>query len=177
MREGLTSIEQRNLVGIFDEAWKDHLYAMDMLKGGIGLQAFAEKDPRIAYKREGFRYFTQMMQRIRDRITKQIFKLDVGVEPKTPKSNYNTTQAKHEVSDSYDVAQNVRDTAATVSANPTSDEQASGQGDSAAATATIVRSLPKLGRNDTCPKGSGEKYKRCCGKYREDGICDGSGMK
>jgi preprotein translocase subunit SecA len=177
IREGLTSIEQRNLVGIFDEAWKDHLYAMDMLKGGIGLQAFAEKDPRIAYKREGFRYFNQMMQRIRDRITKQIFKLDVGVEPKKPKSNYNTTQEKFEVSDSYDVAENVRETAATVASNPTTDEQAMGQGDTAGATATIVRSLPKLGRNDTCPKGSGEKYKRCCGKYREDGVCDGSGMK
>ena len=40
---------------------------MDMLKGGIGLQAFAEKDPRIAYKREGFRYFNEMMQRLEDR--------------------------------------------------------------------------------------------------------------
>ncbi len=47
LRQELTDLEQFVLIQIFDQSWKDHLYAMDMLKSGIGLQAFAEKDPRI----------------------------------------------------------------------------------------------------------------------------------
>ena len=74
----LTSLEQYVLVSIFDESWKNHLYAMDMLKGGIGLQAFAEKDPRVAYKREGYRYFNEMMMGIRDKVTNIIFRVNTN---------------------------------------------------------------------------------------------------
>ena len=65
------------LINIFDQAWKDHLYAMDVLKGGIGMQAFAERDPRVAYKREGYRYFRQMMEETRDKVTDLIFRVRV----------------------------------------------------------------------------------------------------
>src|SRR5688500_10644172 len=51
LRKELTDLEQFVLIQIFDQSWKDHLYAMDQLKGGIGLQAFAEKDPRVLYQK------------------------------------------------------------------------------------------------------------------------------
>ena len=55
LRQELTDLEQFVLIQIFDQSWKDHLFAMDMLKSGIGLQAFAERDPRVLYKKEGYR--------------------------------------------------------------------------------------------------------------------------
>jgi preprotein translocase subunit SecA len=53
LRQELSSLEQFILIQIFDDTWKNHLYAMDMLKSGIGLVGFAEKDPRVVYKKEG----------------------------------------------------------------------------------------------------------------------------
>ena len=174
----LTSLEQYVLITIFDQSWKDHLYAMDMLKGGIGLQSFAEKDPRVAYKREGFRYFKEMMMNIRDKVTGMIFRVYVGGQQKQrPASNYNTTRATHDSGDNYGIADNARETAALVGDADTNrgPEAEAAVAEGGAAVATITRSLPKLGRNDTCPHGTGQKYKRCCGKFRDDGVCDGSG--
>ncbi len=74
MRKELTDLEQFVLIQIFDQSWKDHLYAMDILKSGVGLMGFAEKDPRIVYKKEGFDYFQQMMRGIRDKVTDLIFR-------------------------------------------------------------------------------------------------------
>ena len=95
VRKELTDLEQFVLINIFDQAWKDHLYAMDMLKGGIGLQAFAEKDPRVAYKREGFRYFQQMMEGVRDRVTDLIFRVRVAGAAPQARSAYGQTVAVH----------------------------------------------------------------------------------
>ena len=95
LRKELTDLEQFVLINIFDQAWKDHLYAMDMLKGGIGLQAFAEQDPRIQYKREGYRYFQQMMEGVRDRVTDLIFRVRVSGAAPQARSAYGQTVATH----------------------------------------------------------------------------------
>ncbi|MDB5327194.1 MAG: preprotein translocase subunit SecA [Phycisphaerales bacterium] len=160
LRGELTQLEQYVLITIFDQAWKDHLYAMDVLKGSIGLQGFAEKDPKVAFKREGYKYFEQMLEGIRDKVTDLIFRVRVegGQEP-VAKSNYTVTAAQHQVSDAYGVADNIAETAAAVGDNPTPDQA----DESAAVTKTIVRETPKVGRNDPCPCGSGKKYKNCHG--------------
>ena len=95
IRKELTDLEQFVLINIFDQAWKDHLYAMDILKGGIGLQSFAERDPRIAYKREGYRYFRQMMENVRDRVTDLIFRVKVAGPAPQVRSAYQETAASH----------------------------------------------------------------------------------
>ncbi|MEM6313491.1 MAG: hypothetical protein AAF743_05365, partial [Planctomycetota bacterium] len=77
-RMELTSLEQYVLISIYDQTWKDHLLAMDMLKGSIGLQAFAERDPRVAFKREGMKYFEEFQKSIRDKVTDLIFRVKVG---------------------------------------------------------------------------------------------------
>ncbi|MEM1012242.1 MAG: hypothetical protein AAGI46_08475 [Planctomycetota bacterium] len=106
IRKELTDLEQFVLINIFDQAWKDHLYAMDVLKGGIGMQAFAERDPRIAYKREGFRYFRQMMEEVRDRVTNLIFRVQVqGRAAPQAQDAYGETKASHaEVDDNAALA-------------------------------------------------------------------------
>jgi len=160
LRGELTQLEQFVLIQIFDQSWKDHLYAMDMLKAGIGLQAFAEKDPRILYKKEGFRYFEEMMAGVRDKVTDLIFKARV-VGQTQAKSAYKETAAVHQTEQAYGVGETVaaggegRSDMAEASSRP--------QGEAATKVKTIVNEEPKVGRNDLCPCGSGKKYKKCHG--------------
>ena len=90
----LTDLEQFVLIQIFDQSWKDHLYAMDVLKAGIGLLAFAEQDPRVQYKKEGFRYFQEMMASVRDKVTDLIFRARV-VGATQARNAYRETAAVH----------------------------------------------------------------------------------
>ena len=146
LRQELTDLEQFILIQIFDQSWKDHLYAMDMLKSGIGLQAFAERDPRVLYKKEGFQYFEQMMSGIRDKVTDLIFRARIIGQAET-RSAYNVTAATHKETDSYGVAENLQDIAPE--ALQGGDGEAQGDGETATAVKTIVREAPKVGRNDT----------------------------
>ncbi|MBT8486563.1 MAG: preprotein translocase subunit SecA, partial [Phycisphaerae bacterium] len=74
LRAELTQFERWVLLQILDQAWKDHLYAIDQLKESIGLRSFSQRDPRIEFKREGARLFEEMQQSIRDKVTDLIFK-------------------------------------------------------------------------------------------------------
>jgi hypothetical protein len=166
-RRELTELEQFVLIQIFDQSWKDHLFAMDILKSGIGLQGFAERDPRIAYKKEGFRYFKEMMAGIRDKVTDLIFRARISTAPAPRRSIYRETAAVHDTDQQYGVSENLRrDQEAGVGPPPGGGEmqaasnQPQGEG---ARVKTIVREAPKVGRNDPCPCGSGKKYKKCCG--------------
>jgi len=166
IRKELTDLEQFVLIQIFDQSWKDHLYAMDQLKGGIGLQAFAERDPRVLYKKEGYAFFQQMMAGVRDKVTDLTFRARV-VGQTQARSAYNVTAATHADTGGYGVSENIRQTAdqgvpvaAGNSEMGEAAEQPQGEG---AKVKTIVRNQPKVGRNDDCPCGSGKKYKKCCG--------------
>jgi preprotein translocase subunit SecA len=165
LRTELTDLEQFVLIQIFDQTWKDHLYAMDMLKAGIGLLAFAEQDPRIQYKKEGFRFFQEMLSSVRDKVTDLIFRARVVGAAET-KSAYKETSAVHESAGGYGVKENVAATAAAL--GPVGEaggemQQAAERTQGTTAVKPIVRDAPKVGRNDLCPCGSGKKYKKCCG--------------
>jgi preprotein translocase subunit SecA len=162
LRSELTDLEQFVLVQIFDQSWKDHLYAMDVLKAGIGLLAFAEQDPRVQYKKEGYRYFEEMMAAVRDKVTDLIFRARV-VGAAQARNAYKETAAVHEAPTGYGVAENVAagaDKAQPAGEMQEASEQTQGEG---AKVKTIVREAPKVGRNDPCPCGSGKKYKKCHG--------------
>ena len=166
LRRELTELEQFVLIQIFDPAWKDHLYAMDMLKSGIGLQSFAEQDPRVLYKKEGFDFFKQMNAGIRDKVTDQIFRAKLmgageggdvggtGAATRRRRAAYRVTGTSHATAAGYGVSETVATSAAT-----------DGESGTAVATAAkpITRDQPKVGRNDPCPCGSGKKYKKCHG--------------
>ncbi|MGH7215351.1 MAG: SEC-C metal-binding domain-containing protein, partial [Tepidisphaeraceae bacterium] len=165
LRKELTDLEQFVLIQIFDQSWKDHLYAMDMLKGGIGLQAFAERDPRVLYKKEGYRYFEEMMSGIRDKVTDLIFRARVvGAAESQRKSAYRETKATHQTEQAYGVGETVRNDPAAVSVGAGEMQAAADrpQGE-AVKVRQVVRDAPKVGRNDPCPCGSGKKYKKCHG--------------
>ena len=162
LRYELTQLERYVLLTTFDAVWKDHMYAMDLLRHGIGLRGYAERDPKIEYKREGTRMFNEMMGNIRERVTDLIFKVQVRVPPQEAQetqrsggmaySNMQTTKADA--------------TGAGFSAASEDQEAAMRRQGEGATPQTIRRETPKVGRNDPCPCGSGKKYKQCCGKNR-----------
>jgi len=150
LRREMTELERFVLLQIYDGAWKDHLLAMDHLRGGIGLRAHAEQDPRVAYKREGARQFEEMHEGVRDKVTDMIFKVRLA--------------AGEEVSNVYQISSMVHEQLSGYDHLAQSMEAQRQQAGEMTKVETIRRDLPKVGRNDPCPCGSGRKYKKCCGK-------------
>jgi preprotein translocase subunit SecA len=122
---------------------------MDHLKSSIWMQSLAQKDPKIEYKREGFREFENMLDSIEDKVTDTIFK--VRLEAGTQRRNvYQVSSTEHNRVDQFAAAEKQRAAAQAPQAERKVKQ--------------IKRKTPKVGRNDPCPCGSGKKYKKCCGK-------------
>lgn len=151
LRSELSNLEKYVLVQVYDSMWKDHLYVMDHLKSEIHFRAYAEKDPKIEYKREGFRMFNEMLDNIEDRVTDIIFKvhLEAGAQAR---SVWNVSQTAHDEVGQFAMAERQR-----AAAQAPGGEQRVKQ---------IKLEQPKVGRNAPCPCGSGRKYKKCCGAGR-----------
>ncbi len=150
LRIELSELEKYVLLQFYDSAWKDHLYAMDHMKESIFMRAYAEKDPKIEYKQEGFRMFSEMLDLIEDKVTDTIFKvrLEAGTRAR---SVWGSGQTQHEEVSQFEMAEQQRAAAQAPQGEATKVKQ-------------IVLDQPKTGRNDPCPCGSGKKYKKCCGK-------------
>ena len=146
-------LERMVYLQVIDSKWKDHLYAMDYLREGIGLRAYGQRDPLIEYKREAFEMFAQMIAGIEEDALELVFKL----EPARP-------ERLHGVFSS--TAQELVHPEFTPRSMP--DEGLSQELPSAPANPfpkpSPQVSGPKVGRNDPCPCGSGRKYKKCHGK-------------
>jgi preprotein translocase subunit SecA len=153
LRYELTQLERHVLLSTLDAAWKDHMYAMDLLRSGIGLRGYAERDPKIEYKREGTRMFNEMLANMRERVTDVIFKVQVAIEPEAAGRGiaYSNVQTQH--ADATGAGFSAADQEAAMRKQGEAGQQQ-----------TIRRETPKVGRNDPCPCGSGKKYKQCCGK-------------
>jgi preprotein translocase subunit SecA len=149
LRKELSDLEKYVLVQIYDSTWKDHLYSMDHLKESIFLRAFAEKDPKVEYKHEGFRMFNEMLEIIEDRVTDTIFKVRLDPGSRT-RSVWNVSQTQHDEVSQFSMTERQR-AAATAPQGRVKVKQ-------------IKLAQPKVGRNQPCPCGSGKKYKKCCGK-------------
>ncbi|MHC4211854.1 MAG: preprotein translocase subunit SecA [Planctomycetota bacterium] len=148
LRSELSDLEKYVLLQIYDSAWKDHLYTMDHLKESIWTRSFAEKDPKIEYKREGFRMFNDMLGSIEDRVTDIIFKVRLEAGART-RSVWNVSQTAHDQVGQFAMAERQRAAAQA----PQGEVKAK----------QIKLEQPKVGRNDPCPCGSGKKYKKCHG--------------
>ncbi|PIQ84876.1 MAG: preprotein translocase subunit SecA [Candidatus Omnitrophica bacterium CG11_big_fil_rev_8_21_14_0_20_43_6] len=152
-QELLRNLERMVFLQIIDSKWKDHLYAMDSLREGIGLRAYGQRDPLIEYKREAFGMFGQMIGAIEEDSVQTIYKLEAvrperfrGVFSSLPKELSHPELAKFPDS---------------------APAEGAGQSIEAAPKHTVglVQShQPKVGRNEPCPCGSGKKYKKCCGE-------------
>jgi len=149
LRAELSDLEKYVLLQVYDSTWKDHLYAMDHLKGSIWMRSWAEKDPKTEYKREGSRMFEEMLDAIEDRVTDIIFKVHLEAGARA-RSVWTVSQTSHDEVSQFAMAEQQRAAAQAP------------QGE--VVVKQIKLEVPKVGRNDPCPCGSGKKYKKCCGK-------------
>jgi preprotein translocase subunit SecA len=148
------------MLQVVDTQWKDHLYAMDHLKEGIGLRGYGQRDPLIEYKKESFTMFEAMWDRIEEEIVRILFLLqpvrepsmDLRPAPRPLRLTFNDPAA----------TPSALDTPRAVAPTGVGPRRES-QGGVDAAVKTVRRAAEKVGRNDPCPCGSGKKYKKCCG--------------
>jgi preprotein translocase subunit SecA len=153
-QELLRHLERMVFLQVIDSKWKDHLYAMDNLKEGIGLRAYGQRDPLIEYKREAFDYFSAMVSGIEEEVVEAIFKLQ-PVRPERFRGVFNVSAQEfvHPEAAKFEGPRNqdaYEDTQSALGKNPSVPPQSTQD--------------PKVGRNDPCPCGSGKKYKKCCAR-------------
>jgi len=141
----MRNIEKDILLRVIDSKWIDHLHNIDMLRDGIGLRAYGQKDPLIEYKKEAYELFNNMMYEIQGETVKHIFRTKFGVE---------IVNMQDESVIETDLAR------AAEQFHPKEDSF----GEVEEAIRQPERNDNKIGRNDSCPCGSGKKYKNCCGK-------------
>ncbi|HUT42844.1 MAG TPA: preprotein translocase subunit SecA [Desulfobacterales bacterium] len=132
--EEFRHLERIVMLQTVDNLWKDHLLSMDHLKEGIGLRGYAQQDPLIVYKKEGFELFQEMISRIKEETLGILFRIQIS-EP-----------------------QNIADLQ-----QPKEQKMVFSSGDEPAKKNPVKRTEKKVGRNAPCPCGSGKKYKKCCG--------------
>ncbi|HRQ76780.1 MAG TPA: preprotein translocase subunit SecA [Phycisphaerales bacterium] len=182
LRAELTQFERWVLLQIVDQAWKDHLYAVDQLKESIGLRAFSQKDPRIEFKREGARLFEEMNESIRDKVTDLIFKAKLTVQPQQrpagpPASGVATAGPDAPGAPAPAPVRPAQSAIAAAAAMASAGTAAQRRDLEAAERATAggdaeaikrkpqpAKAAATVGRNEPCPCGSGKKYKQCHGK-------------
>ncbi|NBY14584.1 MAG: preprotein translocase subunit SecA [Betaproteobacteria bacterium] len=168
--QAFAEFERSVLLQHLDSAWREHLAALDHLRQGIHLRGYAQKDPKQEYKRESFALFEQLLERVRDQVTQVLMSVEIASE--------------EEINAALERAHKADQAPASLSFNhPSLDPQApfSSENPEALALAAqdvgvggatsetgpsgpVRREGPKVGRNDPCPCGSGQKFKGCHGR-------------
>jgi preprotein translocase subunit SecA len=160
----MAMVERYIILQTLDALWKEHLLAMDHLREGIGLKAYGQKDPKLEYKREGFEMFQAMMRRFQLDCIEKLFKVQVQKNEDVPQAKaerVRTVESRSEgISTSGAGAGLSSFEASNTDVPPRPSMPRKPQ---ATVTGTVRRAVAKVGRNDPCPCGSGQKYKKCHG--------------
>jgi preprotein translocase subunit SecA len=165
-------LERSILLQVIDNRWREHLFDMDYLREGIHLRGFAQIDPLVAYKNEGYSMFEELMHSIWEEFSRLVFRAEIEVDP----SRANGAPAAGNEPTALDYS------GGTLDGQPSALEQVAAAGGAGAAGAvdvapqavsgngsgdvveTVVKDEhDKIGRNDPCWCGSGKKYKKCHG--------------
>jgi len=159
------SLERYIILNAIDRLWQEHLYAMDALREGVYLRGYAQKDPLIEYKTEAYDMFVELMANIKNEVLHNLFRSTSNLQAF---ENFLATLPQFLLREHAP--------AAPTAGAPSRARQpqavgamaaVSGDGDGAGEMTLdlpIRRSMPKVGRNEPCPCGSGKKYKNCCGR-------------
>jgi preprotein translocase subunit SecA len=157
--EAMRRFERGVFLMVIDNLWKDHLYEMDHLKGGVQFRAFGQKNPLYEYQREGLKMFEELRSAIAREVTGLLFRLE-EVEQRD-RMGVDHSQVLHGDFDIFTTDQQPPEAAASPrSRDP---RQLVTNRDAASGPRTPVRVAERVGRNEPCPCGSGKKYKKCCG--------------
>ncbi|MBI3532420.1 MAG: preprotein translocase subunit SecA [Burkholderiales bacterium] len=145
--ENFTQFERVVLLQSIDTHWREHLSALDYLRQGIHLRGYAQKQPKQEYKREAFELFGQLLDSVKNEVTRVLMTVRVqSGEQLEEAADELESRAEHIANVTYTAPTETGDVETTVDA------------------ATQAAAVPRVGRNDPCPCGSGKKYKHCHGK-------------
>jgi preprotein translocase subunit SecA len=160
------SLERYIILNAIDRLWQEHLYAMDALREGVYLRGYAQKDPLIEYKTEAYEMFVDLMSNIKNEVLHNLFRSTSNLQafetflstlpqflmreqaPTAPTANGPLPGRRPE----------------RIGAPVASNGEGDGDGEVKLELAPVRREMPKVGRNEPCPCGSGKKYKNCCGR-------------
>jgi len=148
--EALRGLERYVILNAVDRLWQEHLYAMDGLREAVYLRAFAQKDPLVEYKNEAFLMFSDLMDNIKYEVLNNLFRSTTNL------------QAFEQMLGG--MGHSLTAGGESTPAKPVASPQDAKARDALRLQQAMKRDLPKAGRNDPCPCGSGKKYKSCCGR-------------
>ena len=143
----MREVERQIMLQVLDNLWKEHLASMDQLRQGIGLRAYAQKNPKQEYKRESFALFEGLLDNIKYETIRYLSHIEVATREDMERLEQQRREEQKGREYQHAAAAGIDDESAA--AAPVQQPQRRG---------------PKVGRNDVCPCGSGKKYKQCHGK-------------
>ena len=149
--EQFTPFMRMILLQSIDSHWREHLAALDYLRQGIHLRGYAQKNPKQEYKREAFELFSQLLDVVKMDVTRVLMTVRI-------QSQEEVAQAAEAIEQQAERISNVTYT------HPNEDGSISSEAGEEADVAVLADQVPKVGRNDPCPCGSGKKYKLCHGR-------------
>ena len=151
-KENLNQFIRFQYIQSIDQKWLDHLENMEALREAVYLRSYGQKNPLLEYKLEGFDIFNEMIEEIRRAIATKLFlvRIQVAEERQAKPTAAQVASATHEEAGQFSGSGGASSSATAKASKPDG--------------ATVVRSMPKVGRNDPCPCGSGKKYKYCHGR-------------
>jgi preprotein translocase subunit SecA len=160
--DSLVQLERYVIIRSIDRHWQDHLTEMEDLRRSVGLRGYGQKDPLNEYKGEAYRYFEELMENVRAEICNGVFRSSTNLEAFQNMLSILNKDVQVEGPSESDSLVGLLQGDAQV--------QASGGGSDvdlpkpqAEPLQPIRRAMPKVGRNEACPCGSGKKFKKCCG--------------
>jgi len=164
-KERVSEIEKLVMISVIDFNWKEYLREVDDLREGISWRAYAQKDPLIEFQHEAFKMFSELIIKVDEEISERIMKISAMEEqykknvfvPGTEVFEHKEYSAIGDASSGQDEVYNKNDHIGAPSFQGASGAAQRGKTE-------YKRNVPKVGRNDICPCGSGKKYKKCCGK-------------
>ncbi len=162
----LRRVEHDIMLQVVDSQWKDHLYGLDHLKEGIGLRGYGQRDPLVEYKRESFTMFQAMKTRIDEEMIRYLWRLRPAAQGQSGRYAAARQPAIRRASPlSFNASGDATLAFAGVGEAVTAggDARPARTGGDDAVVKTVRRDMPKVGRNEPCPCGSGKKYKKCHG--------------
>lgn len=158
----MRQLEKSIMMQSLDAHWKDHLAAMDHLRQGIHLRGYAQKNPKQEYKREAFELFSRLLDQLKFNVLSLLSKLQIHAPTDVQNIMHQRREhAPHNLEFQHAEASSVLTNFAEEEGQTLDD---AGNIPSTGENQTIVRTEPKVGRNEPCPCGSGKKYKQCHGQ-------------
>ncbi len=168
-KENLNMFIRYQYVQLIDKRWLDQLESLENLRSAVSLRTYGSKNPLTEYKIDGFNQFDDMMDSIRTTIISRVFKVRVQLSPEAQaqRERMQQMQMSHMNAQHEESRPNYGASPASQMSGDQARRQAAGgamQKGAQGASVTVRRTMPKVGRNDPCPCGSGKKYKNCHGR-------------